>query len=173
MTEGVVQVKGTRLLFGYQPSSSGSLVIHALACPTGIPGLTAGERPRQDMTCITSMSRQYYDGLQDPPALTIPVNFIPRSESHQAIIAARAEGSDLVMPWLVVFSDQANDPTTIDSDGYLTSPGPTSVGFKGYVSNFTITAAVGAIWTADIAVQLRLDDTDDDLHWDLPTADLP
>ena len=176
MTTGTVQAKNTRLLFGYAPGASSSdpdgVVIHQIACPTGVPDLTSGEKPRQDQTCLSSLTRQYYDGLADPPAIPIPVNFIPRSASHQALINAKAQGSNLVMPFMVVMSDQTDDPVTIDSDGYLVSPGPTTIGFKGYVSNFVVNAAVGEIWKGTVTVQLQLDDTDEDLRWDLPTADL-
>jgi len=41
------------------------------------------------------------------------------------------------------------------------------------VSNFTVGAAVGEIWKGTLTIQLQLDDGDEDLHWDLPTADLP
>jgi hypothetical protein len=176
MTEGVVETKGTRIFFGYSPGASSSdadgFVVHQLACPTALNDLSSGERPRQDMTCLSSLTRQYFAGLADPPQITIPVNFIPRSEAHQAIIAAKAQGSALVLPWMVVLSDQAGSPTTVDSNGKLVSPGSTTVGWKAYVSNFSVTAAVGAIWTGNITLQLQFDDGDEDLDWDLPDTDL-
>lgn len=174
MTEGVLQTKDTRLYFGYTPdtSSGAPQEVHAVACPTGIPEFSAGAKPRQDQTCLSSRTRQYYDGLADPPELSIPINFIPRSEAHQALIDAKARGSALVMPWLVSMIDSQTAPTTFDSDGYFVSPGPTTIGFKAYVSNFTVGAAVGEIWKGTLTIQLQLDDTDEDLHWDLPTADL-
>ena len=175
MTDGVLQTKGTDLYFGYTPatSSGAPLEVHAVACPTGIPEFSAGAKSRQSKTCLSSRTQQYYDGLADPPELAIPFNFIPRSEAHQALIDAKARGSTLVMPWLVSMLDSETAPTTLDSDGYFVSPGPTTVGFKGYVSNFTIGAAVGEIWKGTLTIQLQLDDGDEDLHWDLPNADLP
>lgn len=180
MTDGVIQAKGTRLFFGYTPISSSTsepaVEILLVACPTAINDLGSGEKPRQDMTCLSSMSRQYYDGLADPPAWQIPINFIPRSESHQALIDAKRRGSALVMPWRVVTRDDNGDPTgsptTVTSNGHLDSPGPTSVGFKGYVSNFTVAAQIGQIWTGTVTVQIQFDDDEDDFDWDLPTADL-
>lgn len=175
MTTGVLQTKDTRLYFGFtDPSSSGStLEVLAVACPTGIPEFSAGAKPRQDQTCLSSRTRQYYDGLADPPELAIPVNFIPASEAHQALIAAKAAGSTLVMPWLVSMIDSQTAPTSVDSDGYFVSPGPTTVGMLGYVSNFTIGAAVGEIWKGTLTIQLQLNDGDEDLRWDLPAPTLP
>lgn len=176
MTEGVVETKGTRIYFGYTPGASSGdadgTVIHQLACPTAVNDLSAGPKPRQDMTCLSSLARQYFAGLADAPEYSIPVNFIPRSESHQAIIAAKRQGSALVLPWMIVFSDQAGAPSTVDSNGKLVSPGPTSVGFKAYVSNFSISAAVGGIWTGTLTLQMAFDEGDEDLDWDLPDTDL-
>lgn len=172
MTEGVIETKDTRLYFCYSPGASSSdpdgFIVLQVACPTGIPDLTSGARPRQDMTCLSSQVREYFSGLADPGELAIPINFIPRSESHQALIAAKAQGANLVIPWMVVFSDQTAAPTTVDSNDMLVSPGPTSVGFKGYVSNFAINAQVGDIWRGTVTIQVN-----SELDWNLPAADLP
>lgn len=172
MTEGVIETKYTRLCFGYSPGASSSdpdgTIVLQVACPTGIPDLTSGARPKQDMTCLSSLVREYFSGLADPGELAIPINFIPRSESHQALIAAKEQGANLVMPWMVVFSDQAALPVSVDSDGNLLSPGSTTVGFRGYVSNFAINAQVGDIWRGTVTIQVN-----SELAWDLPAADLP
>ena len=177
MTEGVVHSKGSKLYFadplGASSSDSDGVVIHYVACPTSIPDITSGAKPRQDKTCITSLGRQYYDGLADPPEIAVPINFIPRSASHQALIALKAAGSAQVVGWLLAIGAHDTPPTTVDSDGYIVSPGPTTVGFKGYVSNFVINAAVGEIWKGTVTLQLQLDDDNEDLVWDLPSADLP
>lgn len=172
MTQGVIETKGTRLFFGFRadnPSTSEApLEVMQVACPTGIPDLTSGARPRQSMTCLSSETQEYFSGLADPGELAIPINFIPRSEAHQALIDAKRRGSNLQMGWIVVLSDQATAPTLEDSDGYLTSPGPTTIGWRGYVSNFAINAATGDIWRGTVTIQIS-----SELKWDLPTADLP
>ena len=48
------------------------------------------------------------------------------------------------------------------------SPGPTSVGWLGYVANFAINAQVGDIWRGTVTIQVN-----SELDWDLPAADLP
>ena len=174
MTQGTQLTKGTRIYFALPNSSSEILQV---ACPTAIPDLSAGEKPRFSITCLDSTGEEYRDGLPDPPAMTIPINFIPRSASHQALIEANALGSAQVMPFMVVMSDDDGTPgappTTLDSDGYLVSPGPTSVGFKAYVSNWVLTASGSSeIWRANLTLQLQLLDGKTDLDYDLPAADL-
>lgn len=173
MTEGVVQTKDTKLYFGYTPSPESSsdepaLEVHQVACPTGLTDLSDGAQPRQDMTCLSSQVRQYFAGLPDPGEITIPVNFIPRSESHQALRDAKRRGSNLVMPWLVAMSDLETAPTSVDSDGQFNSPGPTNFRFRGYVSNFALTANVGDIWRGNVTIQMTSELLDD-----MPDADLP
>jgi hypothetical protein len=168
MTQGTQLTKGTRLYFALPNSSSEILRV---ACPTAIPELSAGEKPRFATTCLDSTGQEYRDGLPDPPALVIPVNFIPRSASHQALIAANALGSAQVMPWMVVMSDEdgtpGDPPVTLDSEGYLVSPQPTTIGFKAYVANFTFTASTSEIWRGNLTLQIQLLDGKTDLDYDL------
>lgn len=173
MTEGTQLTKGTRIYFAWPNSSSEILRV---ACATAINELSAGEKPRFPITCLESSAQDYRDGLADPPAITIPINFIPRSASHQALIEAKRLGSALVMPFMVVMSDDEGEPgdppTALDSDGYLVSPGPSTVGFKAYVSNFTLSANTSEIWRANLTLQIKLLDGKTDLDYDLPEADL-
>ena len=172
MTTGVTQTKGTKLYFGYAPGASSSdpdgIVVHKVACPTGITGLSSGEAPRVDVTCLDSEAREYKAGLQDLPSIQIPVNLIPRSEAHQALMAAEDQGSELIMPWMLVLSDNTSAPTTLDSNGHLASPGPTNRYWKGYVSNFSEDYAVGEYIRATVTVQLTTR-----IFRENPTADLP
>ncbi len=173
MTQGTQLTKGTRLYFSLPDSTSEILKV---ACPTAIPELSAGEKPRFATTCLDSTGQEYRDGLPDPPAIVIPVNFIPQSASHQALIAANAAGSAQIMPFMVVMSDEdgtpGNPPVALDSDGYLVSPQPTTIGFKAYVANFTLTAATSEIWRANLTLQIQLLDGKTDLDYDLPTPTL-
>lgn len=158
MTEGIREVKGTRLFFGYTPGASSSdpdgTVIHEVACPTGLTGLSAGEQAKVDVTCMSSPTRQYASGLQDLPTIQIPVNLIPQSEAHQALQDAEEQGSALDLPWMLVMSDQQAAPTTVNSEGHLVSPGATNRYWKGYVSNFSEDYAVGDYVKATVTVQL-------------------
>lgn len=172
MTTGIIQTKGTRLYFGWAPGASSSdpdgVVIHKVACPTGITGLSAGEAPRVDVTCLDSDTRQYAAGLQDLPSIQVPVNVIPRSEAHQALMAAEALGSEQEIPFMLVLSDNTAAPTTVDSDGHLASPGPTNRYWKGYVSNFSEDFAIGEYVRGTVTIQLTTR-----IFRENPAADLP
>src|SRR5690606_33700334 len=106
MTEGIREVKGTKLYFGYSPAASSSdadgYEIYEVACPTGLSGLSSGEAAKVDVTCMSSEARQYAAGLQDLPTIQIPINLIPQSEAHQALMAAEDAGSTLDIPWMLV-----------------------------------------------------------------------
>ena len=172
MTQGIIEVKGTKLYFASSLAASSSdadgVVIYEVACPTGLSGLTSGEAAKVDVTCMSSPARQYAGGLQDLPTIQIPINLIPRSEAHQALMDAEDAGSTLNMPWMVVLSDQTSAPTSINSDGNLVSPGATNRYWQGYVSNFSEDYAVGDYVKATVTIQLttRIGRTN-------PTADLP
>lgn len=170
MTQGTQFTKGTRIYFALPNSSS---EIMRVACPTAIPEISAGAKPRFPTTCLDSTAVEYRDGLADPPEFTIPINFIPESASHQALIEANRLGSAQIMPWMIVMSDDdgtpGDPPTALDSDGYLVSPQPPTVGFKAYVANFTITAALSEIWRGNLTLQLQLLDGKTDLDYDLGT----
>lgn len=172
MSEGIIATKGTRLYFGWAPGASSSdsdgVVILKVACPTGLTGLTSGEAPRIDVTCLDSEARDYAAGLQDLPSIQVPINLIPRSEAHQALMDAEEAGSTLNIPWMVVLSDNPNAPTTLDSDGFLASPGPTNRYFKGYVSNFSEDYAVGEYVRATVTIQLTTK-----IRRENPAPDLP
>lgn len=172
MTQGTQLTKGTRLYFALPNSSSEILKV---ACPTAIPDLSAGAKPRFPTTCLDSTGQEYRDGLPDPPEISLPVNFIPKSASHQALIEAYKQGSAQIMPFMVVFSDDdgtpGTPPTALDSDGYLVSPGPTTIGFKAYVSNFVVAAQLSEIWRGTVTLQIQLLDGKTDLDYDLPAAE--
>lgn len=172
MSEGIIQTKGTRLYFGWAPGASSSdpdgVVILKVACPTGLTGITSGEAAKVAVTCLDSEAVDYAAGLQDLPSINVPINLIPRSEAHQALMAAEELGSNLVIPWMIVLSDNPNAPTTLDSDGHLASPGPTNRYFKGYVSNFSEDYAVGDYVKATVTIQLKTK-----IRRENPAPDLP
>lgn len=127
MTEGVVRTKGTRLYFAYSATE-----ILKVDCATGITGL-GGAGTQIDKTCLDSEESEYERGMKDPGEITVPINFIPQSAAHQALMDLDDSGN--LISWMVVLSDQPAAPTSLDSDGRLVSPGPTTVEFMGYVAN--------------------------------------
>jgi hypothetical protein len=159
MTTGVIETKGTKLYFAVSASE-----ILKVACATGIQGL-GGAGNQIDKTCLDSTEMEYFRGMKDPSEVTIPVNFIPRSAAHQAL--QDLDDSGETISWMLVLSDQAGAPTSVDSNGNLVSPGATTVEFLAYVSDFEIDIQTNEIVRATLTLQRSGAKT-----WTFPAADL-
>lgn len=160
MTTGTVSTKGTRLFFAKSDSE-----ILKVACATGITGL-GGAADQIDQTCLDSQEREYVRGMLNPGQLTVPINFIPRSAAHQALMTLRESGETI--SWMIVLSDQTGDPTISTSDGRLESPGATTFEFLGYVADFQFDITVNEIVRGTLTIQRS-----GGVVSRLPTADLP
>jgi hypothetical protein len=158
MTDGVLKTKGTRLYFAVSETE-----ILKVACATGIQGL-GGAASQIDKTCLDSPEMEYEQGMRDPAPVSIPINFIPSSPSHQALDGLAGSGENI--SWMIVFSDQDTAPTTLDSDGHLESPGPTTVEFFGYVADMDIDVQNNSIVRATLTVQRSGAKT-----WDWPDSE--
>ena len=159
MTTGTIATKGTRLYFAFSESE-----ILKVACPTGISGF-GGPNTQIDQTCLDSLEMEFFAGMANPGALSVPVNFINRSAAHQALETLKASGEKI--SWMVVDSDQAGAPVTQDSDGRLVSPGPTTKEFLGYVADLDETYEINDIKRATLTIQRS-----GAINYDWPTADL-
>lgn len=169
MTQGVIETKGTRLFFATplpaSTSDADGVVILKVACPTGINGL-GGAANQIDTTCLDSVEMEYARGMLNPGQISVPINFIPRSEAHQALLALREDGRSI--SWMIVFSDQTGSPSSVDSEDRLVSPGDTTAEFLAYVSDFQIDIATNEIVRATLTLQRS-----GAVNWDFPAADLP
>lgn len=159
MTTGTITTKGTRLFFAVSASE-----IHKVACPTGVSGL-GGANTQVDETCLDSTEMEFFAGMANPSTLTIPINFINRSASHQALLSLKESGEKV--SWMVVDSDQAGSPSSVDSDGRLVSPGSTTKEFLGYVSDIEENYEINDIKRATLTVQRS-----GAIVYDWPAADL-
>lgn len=159
MTQGTIETKGTRLYF-----APGESEILRVSCMTGIQGL-GGPGNQIDQTCLDSEEMEYKRGMKDPQAITIPFNVIPRSAAQQALVDLDESG--IIIPWMVVLSDQSDSPSEIDSEGLLVSPGGTSVGFRGYVADVTFDIQVNEMVRGTLTVQRS-----GQRYWTWPAADL-
>jgi len=159
MTTGTIATKGTRLYFAVDGSE-----ILKVACATGIQGL-GGPGTQINQTCLDSEEMEYFKGMKDPAQVTVPVNFIPRSAAHQALQDLDESGD--IVSWMIVLSDQDDAPVTLDSDGALASPGPTTVEFKAYVADFEIDIQTNEIVRATLNLQRS-----GPKNWNFPAADL-
>ena len=160
MTTGTLKTQGTKLYFAVSESE-----IYKVACPTAITGL-GGPKDQIDKTCLDSEEREFEPGMANPAAIPLPINYIARSGSHQALQALYDSGATVA--WLLVMSDSVGAaPTTIDSDGYLVSPGPSTLSFRGYVADFNSDFGLNEIVRANVSIQRS-----GPIRRDLPTADL-
>lgn len=161
MTTGVIDTKGTRLFF---LNSAGSPQdIYKVACATGITGL-GGAADQIDITCLDSEEAESRPGFKRPGVVQVPINFIPRSAAHQALLDLEDSGE--TVDWMIIFSDQAGTPT--EAAGLLVSPGATSVRFQGYVVDTDLNVNNNEIVRGTVGIQRT-----GAKEWDLPTADLP
>ncbi len=160
MTTGTVKTQGSKLWF----SNSGSEIL-PVACPTGISGL-GGTADQIEDTCLDSNERTYVRGLLTPGTITVPFNVIPRSASHQALMELRDSGE--TVGWLATLSDYASaDPSALDSNGYIVSPGPTTFSWLGYVADLVFDISTNEIVRGTLTIQRS-----GTIIVDWPTADL-
>lgn len=159
MTDGVLETKGTKLWFARLDSE-----VLKVACATGITGL-GGAADQIDTTCLDSQEREYVRGMLNPGQVTVPINFIPRSAAHQALLELRESGA--TVSWLIALSDSAATPTINLSDARLESTDPTTAEFLAYIADFNIDVATNEIVRATLTLQRS-----GAVVWRLPTADL-
>lgn len=160
MTTGVIKTKGTRLFFAFTPSE-----VLMVACPTAITGL-GGPGGQIETTCLNSVEREYEVGMPNPGQINVPINFIPRSAAHQALLALKE--SQEKISWMIVLSDQGSDPTHADANNRIVSPGATTAEFLASVDDFNFTIAANQIVQGALILQRS-----GAVAWTLPTADLP
>jgi hypothetical protein len=150
MTTGTLKTQGSELYFVGFANSDPEVV--KVACPTGISGL-GGPADQLDDTCLDSSERTFKRGLGNPGQVSIPINFIPSSSSHQQLVAMQASGENF--NWLIGLSDGTAAPT-LDSDGLFVvpvSPLRTTIGFNAYVADFNIDIATNEIVKATLTLQ--------------------
>lgn len=163
MTQGVIKSQGSRMFFTDAAGSPQNIL--KVACPTAVTGLggTATPIPK---TCLDSEEEEFEQGMKTPDVVNVPINFIPRSASHQALEELYDSGD--IVSWMLVGSDQATDPTALDADNRIVSPGATTREFLGYVENFTFDIGTNDIWRGTVTIKRS-----GAIRRVNPTADLP
>lgn len=149
MTTGTVKSQGTKLYFAVAGTSS---EIHAVVCPTQISGL-GGAANQIDITCLDSVEMEYVRGMQNPGQITLPINFIPTSASHQALLDLRSSGDET--SWCLS-GPTATAPVDVDTDGNLVASASgqkPNITFRAYVADMTIDVSKNDIWRASITLQ--------------------
>lgn len=149
MTTGTIKTQGTELFFVDTVTDSDPAVAK-VDCPTGITGL-GGPADQIETTCLDSTDAEYVGGLKRPGAITVPINFIPSSASHAALISLQESGA--TVGWMIGFSNGTTQPT-LDTDGALEFPANRdALGFDGYVSDFNLDIATNEIVRATLTIQ--------------------
>lgn len=152
MTEGVIKTQGSELFTVDKLSSSAASVLK-FECPTGINGL-GGAADQIESTCLSTVGdKEFEGGLGNPGQVSVPFNFIPRSQSHQILFDLKE--SREVIDWLIGLSDGVAAPT-LGTDGVLVPPASplrTSIGFRGYVADLNIDIATNEIVRGTLTIQ--------------------
>jgi len=149
MTQGTLKTQGTELFFTNPITTAADIL--KVACPTGVSGLGGGADQLDD-TCLDSTERTFKAGLRNPGPVTVPVNFIPSSPSHVALLAMFQGGQ--MANWLIAMSNGTTAPTVVNSAGLITPPANrVSIRFDGYVSDFNIDIATNEIVRATLTIQ--------------------
>lgn len=152
MTTGTIRTQGTELFFLDTSNTTSDDEIIKVQCATGITGL-GGPRDQIESTCLdTTGDKEYMPGLGNPGQVSVPINFIPTSEAHAALLQLKEDGTTL--SWLIALSNGSGDPVP-DSDGGITPPasGRSYFTFSGFVADFNIDIATNEIVRATLTIQ--------------------
>jgi len=149
MTVGTIKTQGTELFFTNPLTTAADIL--KVACPTGISGL-GGAADQIDDTCLDGTERTFKAGLKNPGQITIPINFIPSSPSHQALLSMFQGGQ--MANWLIALSNGTTAPTVVNSAGLIVPPANrASIRFDGYVADFNLDIATNEIVRATLTIQ--------------------
>ncbi|MBA0361019.1 phage tail tube protein [Stenotrophomonas maltophilia] len=152
MTDGVIKTQGSEL-FTVDKLSSSTASVLKFECPTGINGL-GGAADQIESTCLSTVGdKEFEGGLGNPGQVSVPFNFIPRSQSHQILFDLKE--SREVIDWLIGLSDGVAAPTLGTGDALVppASPLRTSIGFRGYVADLNIDIATNEIVRGTLTIQ--------------------
>jgi hypothetical protein len=137
MSDGIIKSQGTHIYFA-DTSGASDVNLIKLDCPTGLTGIGGGPKNPIDTTCLDATSdRTQVTGLGTPSPITIPVNFIPSSGAHQALVRLKESGDEI--QWMALMSDGTMAPTLVaDEIVPPVSPNRTAVEWQASVSEFVI-----------------------------------
>lgn len=145
-----VKTQGTQL-FVIDPDATGGCEILTIECATALSGLGA-PREQIETTCLEDDARSYVGGLATPGQLTVTVNFDPDNESHYRLYELWKDNVDFT--FAIGFGPETAVPT-IDSNCDFELPTTrTYITAAGYVTDLPLEAALNAVWTAAIPIQV-------------------
>lgn len=112
MTSLAVATQGTKLYVGVAGSPT---VYSEIPDVTNVPSFGASERPRIDVSNMSSSVREFRYGLADTGAVEFEINFIPDNSVHSEIETA-AENNTAKS-----FKVELSDGTLYEGQGYFES----------------------------------------------------
>jgi hypothetical protein len=139
-----IKTQGTQLYYLSAPDT-----VTRVGKLTGVTG-TGGANDQIDITDLDSVEKEYLAGLPNPGAASVPINFDPSNEDHQALYALWQSG--VTVTWIIGLSDGTAPPTA--AAGVITYPATrTYFDFQGYIADFPIDAAVNSKVETTMTVQ--------------------
>ncbi len=112
MASNAVATQGTLLYIS--PAGSPN-VFSEITDVTNIPSFGASERPRIDISNMSSTVREFRYGLADTGAVEFELNFVPDNTVHNTIENAAEDNTQMTM------KIQLSDGTTYEGSGYFES----------------------------------------------------
>jgi hypothetical protein len=150
-----VKTQGTQL-FILDPDATGGPEVLTIQCATSLSGLGAA-REQIEVTCLEDDSRTYEGGLATPGQLSVTVNFDPDNASHYRIYELWKANTNF--SFAIGFGNGTAAPT-IDTAGDFDFPTTrTYIEAAGYVADLPLEAALNAVWTASVPIQVSGDYT--------------
>jgi len=150
-----VKTQGTQL-FILDSTASGGAEILSIQCATSLSGLGAA-REQIEVTCLEDDARSYEGGLATPGQLSVTINFDPANESHYRMYELWK--TNVNFKFAIGFGPETNVPT-IDTAGDFDFPtARTYLEAEGYVVDLPLEAALNAVWTATVPIQVSGDYT--------------
>lgn len=147
-----VKTQGTQLYI-MDSEASGGCEILTVECTTALSGLS-NPREQIEVTCLESDTREYEGGLSTPGQLTVTVNFDPRNASHMRLYQFWRDNADN-FKFAIGFGGPVNVDPNISSGCEFDYPtNRTFIEAEGYVVDLPLEAALNAVWTAAIPIQI-------------------
>lgn len=127
-----------------------------VGCVISIDGIDT-TLPQLDITCLSDSARRFVSGLAEPGAATFGIQFDPADDSHVRLHQLKVAGTTL--QWAIGFSDGTAAPTVhVDSagDGTFVLPAASRswINFEGFMNSFPFSAALNAVWTSTVGIQI-------------------
>jgi hypothetical protein len=143
-----LKTQGTHLYF---VDRSGAAALVKMVCPTGISGVTDGNRDQIEDTCLDNEDeRTYIAGLSSPATVTVPFVLNPQEASHQLLFDLKDTGE--MVDWIVLLSDGTAAPT-LTAEEIVPPTTRSSFTFEGFVTGVSLDIATNEVVRGTLTIQ--------------------